>query len=282
MFVAGNMLKGLVFTLNTLGLKVTLREVLRRTLGLKYQYKGIPIDSHSSFRFIRNMIWKDYDLYGLDGEIVVRTPFGEVGVEASDYGLLYVLLEPLIEMYGNINVDNAVVVDVGAFLGETALLFVKRGAKRVYAFEPVKTFYDYLVKNIARNSAEDKIIPFNCGIWFRNTVLNVTLLGTGTGLKVNANHPSVELDVRDLKDVLTMIHDKEGVIDLVKMDCEGCEYSLLQLDEEYIKLSKQYIMEIHGCETSLIDKMLQAGYNSKLILKLNEWVKIYLFTRPAN
>jgi FkbM family methyltransferase len=228
------------------------------------------------------MIWSGYDLYGLDGEVVVRTPFGEVGVEASDYGLLYVLLEPLIEMYGNINVDNAVVVDVGAFLGETALLFVKRGAKRVYAFEPVKTFYDYLVKNIARNSAEDKIIPFNCGVWFRNTVLNVTLLGTGTGLRVNANHPSVELDVRDLKDVLTMIHDKEGVIDLVKMDCEGCEYSLLQLDEEYIKLSKQYIMEIHGCETSLIDKMLQAGYNSKLILKLNEWVKIYLFNRPVS
>ena len=219
------------------------------------------------------MIWKGYDLYGLDGEVVVRTPFGEVGVGASDYGLLYVLLEPLIEMYGSINVDNAIVVDVGAFLGETALLFVKRGAKRVYAFEPVKIFYDYLVKNIARNSAEDKIIPFNCGVWFRNTVLNVNILGMSTGLKLDASYPSVELDVRDLKDVLTMIHDREGVIDLVKMDCEGCEYSLLQLDEEHIKLSKQYIVEIHGCETPLIDKMLQAGYNSKLILKLNEWVK---------
>ena len=41
-----------------------------------------------------------------------------------------------------------------------------------------------------------------------------------------------------------------------------------------IKLSKQYIVEIHGCETPLIDKMLQAGYNSKLILKLNEVGKI--------
>jgi hypothetical protein len=87
---------------------------------------------------------------------------------------------------------------------------------------------------------------------------------------------SVELEIRDLKSILEMIHDGEGVIDLVKMDCEGCEYSLLQLDEEHIKLSKQYIMEIHGCETPLIDKMLQVGYNSKLILKLNELGKIYL------
>jgi|YelNatPaOPRAMG01_1025707.scaffolds.fasta_scaffold32129_3 hypothetical protein len=31
-----------------------------------------------------------------------------------------------------------------------------------------------------------------------------------------------------------------------------------------IKLSKQYVMEIHECETPLIGKMLQAGYNSKL------------------
>jgi len=80
----------------------------------------------------------------------------------------------------------------------------------------------------------------------------------------------VKLEVKDLKDVLRTIHDREGVIDLVRMDCEGCEYSLLQLDEEHIKLSKQYIVEIHGCETPLIDKMLQVGYNSKLILKLNE------------
>ena len=277
-----NKLKNLVLTLNMLGLKIALKETFRRTLGLKYQYKGIPIDSHSSFRLIRNMIWKGYDLYGFNREIVVRTPFGEVGVSTSDYGLLCVLLEPLIEIYGNIDVNNAIIADIGAFLGETALLFVKRGAKRVYAFEPVKIFYDYLVKNIARNSAEDKIIPFNCGVWFRNTVLNVNILGMSTGLKVDDSYPSVELDVRDFKDVLTMIHDREGVIDLVKMDCEGCEYSLLQLDEEYIKLSKQYIVEIHGCETPLIDKMLQVGYNSKLILKLNEWVKIYLFTRPAN
>jgi len=61
---------------------------------------------------------------------------------------------------------------------------VKRGARRVYAFEPVKIFYDYLVKNIARNSAEDKIIPFNYDAWFRDTILNITLLGISTGLKI--------------------------------------------------------------------------------------------------
>ena len=105
--LGANKLKSFVLTLNTLGLKIALKEFLRRTLGIKYCYKGIPINSNSCFRFVRSMIWSGYDLYGLDGEVVVRTPFGEVGVGASDYGLLYVLLEPLIEMYGNINVDNS-------------------------------------------------------------------------------------------------------------------------------------------------------------------------------
>jgi hypothetical protein len=193
-----NKLKHLVLTLNKLGLKVTIKEVLRRTLGSKYYYKGILIDSHNSFRLVRNIIRKGYDLYSLNEEIIVVTPFGEIGVNKSDYGLLHVLSEPLIEIYSNINVDNAIVADIGAFLGETALLFMWRGAKRIYAFELVKVFYNYLVKNIARNSAEDKIISFNYGVWFRDTTLKVNLLGAATGLSIDASHPSIEFEVRNL------------------------------------------------------------------------------------
>jgi len=47
-----------------------------------------------------------------------------------------------------------------------------------------------------------------------------------------------------LKDILEIVYQREGVIDLVKMDCEGCEYSLLRLDEDLLKLPKQYIVEI--------------------------------------
>jgi FkbM family methyltransferase len=272
------MLRGLVLTLNTLGLRVAVREVLRRILGLGYRYRGVPVESCGCFRALRGMVRKGYDVRGSDGEVVARTPFGEIGVSAPDCALLYVLLEPLEEMYGCVDFDGAVVADVGAFIGETALLFASRGAMRVYAFEPVKAFYGYLVRNIARNSAGGKIIPFNYGVWFRDAVLNVSLMGTSTGLRVNASSPSVEIEVRELGSILEMIYEKEGAIDLVKMDCEGCEYSLLALDEERIRLSKQYIVEIHGCESPLVDKMLQAGYKAEPVLELSEWVKVYLFS----
>lgn len=263
-----NKVRGLILTLNSLGVETTIKEALRRVLGLSYNYKGIPIDSDSSFRIVRNLVYKGYNVYRLEGEIIVATPFGEIGVSILDYNLLVVLLEPLEEMYGYINVDGAIVIDIGAYLGETALFFVKKGARRVYAFEPVKTFYEYLVKNNARNNVKDKIIPLDYGAWFRDTILKVSFLGASTGHWIDYSHPSVEFEVRDLKNILEIIYSREGVIDLVKMDCEGCEYSLLTLNEEYIRLCRQYIIEIHGCETLLIDKMTQAGYNSKLILKL--------------
>lgn len=38
--------------------------------------------------------------------------------------------------YGFINVKDRVVVDVGAFIGDTAIYFALRDAKRIYMIEP--------------------------------------------------------------------------------------------------------------------------------------------------
>jgi predicted RNA methylase len=78
-----------------------------------------------------------------------RLTNGEVGVDIEDYNLLNILLEPLREMYGYIDVNDGVVIDIGAYIGETALYFIHKGARRVYAFEPVEKFYGYLVRNIS-------------------------------------------------------------------------------------------------------------------------------------
>jgi len=84
--------------------------------------------------------------------------------------------------------------------------------------------------------------------------------------------------LKNLGDILKTIFDKEGRIDLVKMDCEGCEYSLIKLDKETIKLSRQYIIEIHGSETPILDKMADCEYNVKFIKRVNQWVTVYYFT----
>ena len=183
-------------------------------------------------------------------------------------------------MYGFINVKDAIVVDIGAYIGETALLFLSRGASRVYALEPVKKHYRYLLKNIHRNDVVGRIIPLGYGAWFRETTLGTRYKGTGTGLHAIVGADAlITIRVRHLGNILREIYEREGRIDLVKMDCEGCEYSLLSLSCEDIKLAKQYIMEIHGSENPIIDKMMKCGYESKLIRKIANLVAIYHFTQ---
>jgi len=276
-----SLLRGFLLTSRYMGIGIAFKEFIRRVFGINYAYRGILVNSNNIFRLIRNSLLKGYNVYRLNSEVVVQTPFGEVGVDSADIDLLGVLMEPLEEMYSCADVRDGVIIDVGAYIGETSLLFISRGAKRVYALEPVKRHYQNLIKNIARNNLEDKIIPLNYGAWFRDTISSINYSGTATGLRVNGSR-QVTVKLKDSGDILKTIFDREGRIDLVKMDCEGCEYSLLKLDKETIKLSRQYIIEIHGSETPILDKMTDCGYNVKLIKRVDQWVTVYYFTRNLN
>ncbi|MEM4898711.1 MAG: FkbM family methyltransferase, partial [Pyrobaculum sp.] len=188
--------------------------------------------------------------------------------------LLFTLLEPLEEMYAA-DVKGGVVLDVGAGIGDSALFYVSRGARRVYAFEPVERHFRYLVDNIARNNAVDRVVTFNYGLWVEDGVLKVKYESLGTGLTVG---DEVELKVKRLGDVLREIAEAEGGIDLVKMDCEGCEYALLTTPCEVVRLARQYIVEIHGAPTPLIHHMLKCGYGAEFVLRLTDLVNVFRFT----
>ena len=268
-------MKGFLFTVNTLGFHTAFREAVRRVFGINYTWRGVQIDSTALFRLLRKLISNGYDVYGIGGEITVKTYFGEVCVKKEDWNLLLVdtIYSPGLcdNMYGCAYVDNGIVIDIGAYIGDTALYFIHRGARRVYAFEPVEKFYRYLLRNVARNSLEDRVIAFNYGVWFKNSAIKANMEGAGTGSKMDYSRPYVGLKVRSLKDIFEMVYEREGVIDLVKMDCEGCEYSLLRLDKELLSLPKQYIIEIHGVELPIIDVMACSGFKAEKILPGETW-----------
>lgn len=144
--VMSSLVRGALLTLKSMGFNVLLREVLRRVLGTKYCHRGILVNSSAIFRLIRNTLLRGYDVYGSDNEISIHTPFGEFRVDAADMDLLGVLCEPLEDIYGFVDVKGGVVIDIGAYIGETALLFLSKGAYQIYAFEPVDRHYRYLLK----------------------------------------------------------------------------------------------------------------------------------------
>jgi FkbM family methyltransferase len=244
------------------------------------------MDSTALFRLLRKLISNGYDVYGVGGEITIKTYFGEVCVEKEDWNLLLVdtIYFPGLcdKMYGCVDVDNGIVIDIGAYIGDTALYFIHRGARRVYAFEPVEKFYRYLLKNVARNSLEDKVIAFNYGAWFKNSTIRASMEDASTGSKMDYRRPCVELKVRSLKDIFEMVYEREGVIDLVKMDCEGCEYSLLRLDGDLLSLPKQYIIGIHGAELPIIDVMTCNGFKAERTLQVRDSVNVYFLKKKES
>lgn len=51
---------------------------------------------------------------------------------------------------------DSYVLDIGAYIGDTAILFCKKGAKKVYAFEPHPLLFEICKKNIELNNLEKK------------------------------------------------------------------------------------------------------------------------------
>ena len=51
--------------------------------------------------------------------------------------------------YDALNVNGRVVVDVGAFVGDSAIYFALKGAKRVIAIEPHPGAYAEMLENIS-------------------------------------------------------------------------------------------------------------------------------------
>ncbi|MGQ9478514.1 MAG: FkbM family methyltransferase, partial [Thermoproteota archaeon] len=134
-------------------------------------------------------------------------------VAADSINKLYVLCEDLEEIYP-IDCRDKIVVDIGGYIGETALFFLHRGASHVHVYEPIFT---HLVElNLRINDVGDRVTVHPYGIWWKGGTLGIKEEGTGSGLRCGDK----EIYVIPLEEALKQA-------DIVKIDCEGCEYSLL-------------------------------------------------------
>ena len=157
---------------------------------------------------------------------------------------------PLIEVfdygeYDFIDVRGRDVVDVSAFVGDTAIYFALRGAKSVIAIEPHPKAYEEMVENIRLNGLEEVITPVNAGLASSSGRIcieddDVNRAGgayykLGECVKVV---PAVTL--ADIREKFNIGHEA-----VLKMDCEGCEFDVILNDYENIKMFKELVFEYH-------------------------------------
>lgn len=140
--------------------------------------------------------------------------------------------------YWKIN-ENDVVIDCGASYGNYSLTAALMGAA-VYSFEPEKTIFNDLCKNIDLNKWNNKCFPFNIGLWSNNSNQN---------MKDYAPHwPSQTITSVYHMDTLDNIVKENNIkkIDYIKMDIEGAEEHAINGALETIKkFHPKLIIECH-------------------------------------
>jgi len=242
-------LKGLKLTLRSLGPKWVVREIARRIVGKPYTYNGILVKDVVTFRLIR-MLASRGSVWVQGDKVFFRTKLGVFAVPFKDIELLRPLAEEDFEiLYGYLDVKNKTVSDIGGYLGETTVLFARMGARHIHVYEPV--FYRLLEHNLLLNNVTNATVhPY--GVWIEEDVYGVAPAGVATGLKIG-----------DIKITTKPIGD--AIVDVVKMDCEGCEWALITLTCQEIRRAEEYAIEILGAEPPLVRKMEKCGFHARRI-----------------
>lgn len=161
------------------------------------------------------------------------------------------------EVYGFLKVDNQVVVDIGANIGDTAIYFAMRNAQKIISLEPYPYLYEIALQNIEKNNSVNSVDLLNMG-YGEDGSINVderNLPNASSDLKENISGTSVE--IVSLKTLVSRYNIDSAVL---KMDCEGCEYHLLNEDEAVLKKFRMIQIEYHYGHRELVEKLENCGF----------------------
>lgn len=170
------------------------------------------------------------------------------------------------EVYGH-DFAGKTVVDVGMYIGDSSIYFVARGAKRVVGIEAFKDNYDLATKNISINGLEDRILPINAAISDKEgeALLDISDLLHSSHLVTDArNAGTVPVKTMTINQIIKEY--KLDIIDLVKIDCEGCEYDLIEsLDKDSLSKIKEFVIEYHNGVDSIKKSLEKHDFSVKVV-----------------
>jgi len=167
-------------------------------------------------------------------------------------------------VYDDLDVSGKTVVDVGAGVGDTAMLFALRGARRIIALEPYPSLYREALINIRANGLEDRVVLLNAGLGpFDGEVCAGLNNANGYMVFKQSSECSVKVRMYTFSSLIKEFNIEDGSI--LKMDCEGCEYeAILRASPEDLRVFSQIIIEYHNGYKELGDALEKAGFETSI------------------
>ena len=137
------------------------------------------------------------------------------------------------------SVKNKCIMDVGGYIGDSALVLSKYTDKQIYSFEPTTENYNYLLKTIELNNLQN-VVPVKYGLGSEECELSIYLQGGASSINRNIRESSKETIKITTLDKFVEKNNIE--VGLIKVDIEGFEQQFLKGAENTIKTQKPTLL----------------------------------------
>ena len=180
----------------------------------------------------------------------------------------------------NINKDyikDKSIIDVGGFIGDSALILSDYTNHNVYTFEPSKHNFENMLKTIKINNKKN-IIAINKGLGKKSGKEKLYFYGSASTANENNVVNSVSSEYSEEISIISLddfIADNDLQIGLIKVDIEGLEQDFLKGAENTIKIQKPtLIISIYHSASDFfkIKPLIESwnlGYNFKIVKPLD-------------
>jgi FkbM family methyltransferase len=163
---------------------------------------------------------------------------------------------------------NPVILDCGANIGISTLYFaINYPTSTIYAFEPDKSIFNILSKNIKDNKLTN-VVAYNDAIWTTDCTLSFSNKGSEASQIDMTGISSTKVNAIKFSHFLSKLEH----IDFVKMDIEGAEFEVIQDCANYLHKIEHLFLEYHGTcsETEKLNSLLEIVKNAgfKVYIKM--------------
>jgi len=159
------------------------------------------------------------------------------------------------KVYDKVDVKDKVVVDVGSFLGESAIYFRERGARKVICYEPFRS-NELIYANCIMNKIYSGIVVYP-------TALMPYKKPKTSEAKINNESTSIVDETKEDCNTTTLDRIAIGAKDaILKIDIEGAEHVVFaSVSNETLRNFSYIMLECHDYYDDITKKLSEAGFN---------------------